>query len=95
MKSRGIIIAWVIGESIIIYRGAFKQKRPPWPGELFWSSLVFISLGFLAEIESFATPAVLLGFGWDIAAFMNLFDPAKNPIPPFTKQVVPPDKGAI
>lgn len=72
MKSRGIIIAWVLGEAIVLYRGPFKEKRPPWPSELFYTSIVFVSLGFLAEIESAATIAVLLGFGWDIAAFMNL-----------------------
>lgn len=83
MKSRGIIIAWLIGEGIIIYRGAAKEKRPPWPSELLFSSVVFVSLGFLAEIESAATLAVLLAFGFDIAAFMNLAPslPINKPAP--------------
>jgi hypothetical protein len=72
LKSRGIIIAWILGEAIVIYRGAFKEKRPPWPSELLLSSLVFVGLGFISEIEALATPAVLLAFGWDIAAFMNV-----------------------
>lgn len=98
MKSRGVIIAWILGEAIVIYRGAFKEKRPPWPSELFYTSVVFVSLGFLAEMEAAATIAVLLGFGWDIAAFMNLFDPVTGKLkggPPTTsltggsKDVVP------
>lgn len=70
----GILAAWLVGEAIIVYRGAVKEKRPPWPSELFLSTAVFVVLGILADTKSLSTAAVVAGWGFDIAAWLRLFD---------------------
>jgi hypothetical protein len=73
MKNRGIVLAWLVGEAIVIYRGAVKDKRPPWPGEMLLSSLVFIGLAVLSEIDALKTATVLAAWGLDAAAYLRLF----------------------
>lgn len=73
--NRGIVLAWVAGEIIVIYRGAWKEKRPPWPSELLLSSLVFVVLGVIAEKKELATPAGLAAWGFVAGAYLKLFDP--------------------
>jgi|SRR5580658_9779924 hypothetical protein len=67
---RGVILAWLAGEGIIIYRSVAKNHAPPVPGALLATSGLFVMLALLGE----AAPqlATLLGAGVDIAAFMNL-----------------------
>lgn len=67
------ILAWIVGEGIIIYRSAWKQRIPPGPGQLLLSSGLFVMLGIMAEFESARKLALMLAWGFDIAAFMNLF----------------------
>jgi hypothetical protein len=69
----GLVMAWLVGEGIIIYRSVKNQKAPPGPGQLLLSSGVFVLLGLLAESEKARPLAVTLAWGFDIAAFMNLF----------------------
>ena len=67
---RSVILAWLIGEGIIVYRAVAKDHVAPMPGALLATSGLFVMLGILGE----GAPqlAALLGFGFDIAAFMNL-----------------------
>lgn len=67
------LAAWMVGEGIIIYRSVKKQKAPPGPGQLLLSSGVFVMLGLLAESQAIRPLAITLAWGFDIAAFMNLF----------------------
>lgn len=76
-------MAWLVGEGIIVYRSyknnftISNNKRtqlntPPGPGQLLMTSGVFVLLALLAESERARTLAVMLAWGFDIAAFMNL-----------------------
>lgn len=69
------VFAWLIGEGIIIYRSVKKRHIPPGPGELLYSSGLFVLLALLAESEKARFLATALAYGFDIAAFMNLFPP--------------------
>lgn len=66
------VMAWLVGEGIIIYRSVKEQKAPPGPGQLLLSSGVFVLLGLLAESPKARTLAITLAWGFDIAAFMNI-----------------------
>lgn len=81
MKKRGIILAWLVGTGIVVYRAAWPQKRPPYPSELVLTSIVFITLSVIAEIEALATPAVIAAWGFDIAAYLRLVDPTEFGLP--------------
>jgi hypothetical protein len=70
-------MAWLVGEGIIIYRAVKIQKAPPGPGQLLIASGVFVLLGLLAESRTARPLAVTLAWGFDIAAFMNLFGVGK------------------
>jgi len=66
------VMAWLVGEGIIIYRSVKQQKAPPGPGQLLLSSGVFVLLALLAESKSAKPLAITLAWGFDIAAFMNI-----------------------
>lgn len=70
-----LTLAWLIGEGIIVYRSVKNSKAPPGPGNLLWTSGLFILLAILAESEKARPLAVTLAYGFDIAAFMNLTAP--------------------
>jgi hypothetical protein len=57
----------------IIVANPGGAKSPPGPGQLVLSSGVFVLLALLAESEKARPIAVTLAWGFDIAAFMNLF----------------------
>lgn len=67
----GITLAWLIGETIIIWRSVTKNHRPPMPGELLGSAALFALLALLAEYPPARTTATLLAFGIDIAAYLQ------------------------
>lgn len=62
--------AWLVGEGIVIYRTVSAHHRPPYPGELLASSGLFVLLGLLEMAQP--KLAALLGWGFDIAAFLNV-----------------------
>ena len=70
---RGIILAWLIGESIIVYRSVAKQHAPPVPGALLSTSGLFVLLAILAEYDPARFLATALAFGVDIAALLNFW----------------------
>jgi hypothetical protein len=65
-------MAWLVGEGIIIYRSVKANKAPPGPGQLLLSSGVFVLLALMAEAKPARTLAIMLAWGFDIAAFMNV-----------------------
>lgn len=67
------IAAWLVGEGIIVYRSVKAYKAPPGPGQLLLSSGVFVMLGLLSEAQQARFLATALAWGFDAAAFMNLF----------------------
>ncbi len=67
------VMAWLVGEGIIVYRSAKIAKAPPGPGQLLVTSGVFVLLGLLAEAgDGGRRLATTLAVGFDIAAFMTL-----------------------
>jgi hypothetical protein len=70
----GFVLAWLAGEGIISYRAIKQNHAPPGPGQLLISSGVFVLLALLAESENARPIAVTLAWGFDIAAFINLFN---------------------
>jgi hypothetical protein len=68
----GIVLAWLAGEALIIYRSYKQEHRPPMPGQLLASSALFATLGALARDRDAAFLAGALAWGFDIAAFYNL-----------------------
>lgn len=72
------VLAWLTGETIIIYRTAKTYKAPPGPGQLLLSSGLFAILSLLAESEKARTPATIVAWGINIAAFMNLYPSTAN-----------------
>jgi hypothetical protein len=68
----GIVLAWLAGESLIIYRSYKNDHRPPLPGQLLASSGVFAVLGLVGSSPNLTFLAGALAWGFDIAAFMNV-----------------------
>lgn len=68
----GIFLAWLAGESIIIYRSWKHDHKPPMPGQLLASSALFAALGLLGQAQQARFLAGALAWGFDIAAFYNL-----------------------
>jgi len=68
----GLVMAWLVGESIVIYRSVRQRAVPPGPGQLALTSGVFVLLALMAEIPQAKTAATMLAWGFNIAAFTNL-----------------------
>jgi hypothetical protein len=68
-------MAWLIGEGIICWRSVRVTHAPPMPGALIASSGLFALLALLAESDTARPLATALAFGFDLAAFMNLYPP--------------------
>ena len=67
----GITLAWLIGETIIIWRSVTRNHRPPMPGELLGSSGFFALAAIIAEYPPARGAATALAFGIDIAAWLQ------------------------
>lgn len=67
----GITLAWLIGETIIVWRSVTRNHRPPMPGELLGSAGLFALLALLAEYPPARTTATLMAFGLDLAAWLQ------------------------
>jgi hypothetical protein len=99
----GLVIAWLVGEGILVYRSYHNHHRPPMPGQLLLASGVFAGLGLMAQSEKLSSLAATLAVGFDIAAFMNIAPElltgftsasAKNTKQTNTKTKTPAKKGA-
>jgi hypothetical protein len=71
-------MAWLVGEGIVVYRTVKFQHAPPSPGQLLYTSGIFILLALLAEAEKARPLATTLAWGFDIAAFLNLYPLSKQ-----------------
>ena len=67
----GITLAWLIGETIIIYRSVTRQHHAPVPGTLLASSGFFALCALLAEYQRARPAATLLAFGVVLAAWLQ------------------------
>lgn len=68
-------VAWLIGQSIVIYRWA-RLKAPPPPGALVLPSVVFIGLAVVAEYQPARTAATVAAFGVDLAVLLQVLGKA-------------------
>ena len=66
------MIAWLGGLGIVTWRDIAVNHGPPIPGQLLGASGFFVLLSLLAEYGPAAPVAVMLGFGFDLAALLNI-----------------------
>lgn len=67
-----IILAWLIGEGLMIYNDVTRNKRPPLPADLLSTSGLFVLLALLGESQP--KLASTLAWGFDAAAFLVLWE---------------------
>jgi hypothetical protein len=67
----GIVIAWLIGESILGYRWV-KNGAPPPPGAVAAASVLFLGCGILGTYQPARTAAAVFAFGVDLAVLLNV-----------------------
>lgn len=68
---KNIIVAWLVGEGLMIYKDVKNNGRPPLPAELLATSGLFLALGILGEKAP--ELASLVAWGFDLAAFLTLW----------------------
>lgn len=69
----GLVLAWVTGETILVYQAVRKQHRPPVPGKLLGSSAIFAILAVIAEFgPGAAKAATAAAWAFDIAALLQV-----------------------
>jgi len=66
-----IVIAWLIGETIVGYRWA-KNGAPPPPGAVAAASLLFLGCAVLGVYQPARTAAGVFAFGVDLAVLLNV-----------------------
>jgi hypothetical protein len=84
------MLAWLVGEVIIVYRSVKVVKGPPGPGQLILSSGIFALLALAAESEQARSAATLTAWGYDLAAFMNIAGKVKDNGKTWNPQPAPP-----
>ena len=73
----GLILAWAIGEGIIVWRSAYKEHKPPVPGQMLAATALFALLAVLAEYEPARAAATAMAFGLDLAVLMQVLPGTK------------------
>ena len=74
-----IILAWLTGEGIMIYKLVQQEHRPPFPAQILSTSGLFALLALLGEVNGAAGLASSLAWGFVAAALLNLWPiPAKK-----------------
>jgi hypothetical protein len=74
----GLALAWAVGEGLVIWRQIKVNHAPPIPGALLATSGLFVLLALLAQAEKARFLATALAWGFDAAAFMNVFPAVTN-----------------
>jgi hypothetical protein len=82
-----IILAWLVGEGLMIYNDVTKQKRPPLPADLLSTSGLFVLLALLGESQP--KLAATLAWGFDAAAFLVLWENNPTALSGQTKTAAP------
>ena len=86
----GIALAWAVGEGILVFRSVKYNHAPPVPGALLATSGLFILLALLAQADRARFLATALAWGFDAAAFMNLFPAVTTGGTAAPSKVLPP-----
>lgn len=73
----GIILAWLAGQGIIVYRSVARDHAPPVPGQMLAATGLFALLAVLAEYEPARAAATALAFGVDLAVLMQVLPGTK------------------
>ena len=73
----GLILAWAIGEGIIVWRAAYKEHKPPVPGQMLAATALFALLAVAAEYEPARAAATAMAFGLDLAVLMQVLPGTK------------------
>ena len=73
-----LILAWLIGEGIIVYRSVAQEHKPPVPGNLLAATALFAILAVIAESQQARPAAVLFAYGVDIAVLMQVLPGSKT-----------------
>ena len=68
----GIVLAWLAGESLIIWRSVVKNHHMPVPGTLLGSAGFFALLAILGQYEPARMAATATAWGFNLAAVLNL-----------------------
>lgn len=76
----GMLVAWLVGESIVVYRAVSRRHRPPLPAELLGASGAFVLLALLHQWQPGL--ATTIAWGLDAAAFMSLYSGSNAPKAP-------------
>lgn len=66
-----VILAWMVGEGIIIWRWS-KAKAPPTPGALLLASLLYLGAGVAAEYQPARNVAIAWAWAVNVAVLMNV-----------------------
>jgi hypothetical protein len=72
-----ILLAWLVGEGIIVYRWT-KQKAPPPPGALAVASLLYLGAAVVAEYGPARNVAIAWAWAVDVAVLMNVLPGGKD-----------------
>ena len=73
MGKNGLLIAWALGEGIVIWRQVGQSHRMPVPANMLGITGLFLGLGIIAEVAPQSrTVVTLLGFGLDLAGLFNI-----------------------
>lgn len=67
-----LILAWAIGEGIIVWRALYQEHQLPVPGNLLAATALFAGLAIIAEHEPARGAATLFAYGIDIAVLMQV-----------------------
>jgi hypothetical protein len=73
----GLILAWAIGEGIIVWRAAAKQHKPPVPGDMLAATGLFALLAVAAEYQPARAAATAFAFGVDLAVLLQVLPGTK------------------
>lgn len=67
-----LLLAWAAGLGIVTWRTWQADHKPPVPGVLLGVTGLFMALGLAAEYPPAAGPAVMLGWGLNVAGLMDI-----------------------
>jgi len=73
----GFVLAWLVGESIVVYRWV-KLKAPPPPGALLLSSGLFVGLAIVGQYEPARTTATVTAWALDLAILLQVIGKAPS-----------------